>query len=174
MTPTYRVITYNVSPPIKIYISSTRRVTPLLPTRHWKPLETQLTHQLIHTRPKERRRKKYRKFVCPQFNLRSISFHITHWKESTHWAVDSWGGGPLVFQSMHKHLLVTTILLWHDLKVYQKSIKYHSLKKNIDTILIYLCQLVNFRFCVKVLTFWNVSKCATIFSFWIRFSVLWH
>ena len=35
----------------------------------------------------------------------------------------------LVFQPMHKKALVSTIILKQDLKVYQKSMENHSLKK---------------------------------------------
>ena len=72
--------------------------------------------------------------------------------------------GKIVFQPMHKHALVSTIIWRYTRKVWKNTV----FKRNVNKILINLCLVVNFRCCV------NISKCPKLYYFWIRFSILNH
>ena len=71
----------------------------------------------------------------------------------------------LVFQPMHKHALFCNEFcnrIWrYNWKIWEITV----FNKNVDKILLNLCQEVNFRRCVKGLTLWNVSKCSKICNF---------
>ena len=53
---------------------------------------------------------------------------------------------------MLKQALVGTIFVQQDLRVNKEIIENNCLNKSVDTILIIVCLVVNFRYCVKVLT----------------------
>ena len=74
-------------------------------------------------------------------------------------------------QNINMHWLVPYFCnrIW---KYTRKVWKITVFKRNADKILINLCLVVNFRCCVQVLTFWNVSKCPEIYFFGQFFCVL--
>ena len=76
--------------------------------------------------------------------------------------------GALVFQPMHKHGLVSTIILYQDLKVYQKSMEITVLKRNVDKIYKSLCLVVIFR------CFSEIFKVLKNMHFLFVFSVFEH
>ena len=71
----------------------------------------------------------------------------------------------------NKHWLVQYYynIIWGELRNYGKSL---FSKTNIVNIFIKFCLVVNFRYCVKVLTFWKIPKLQKICIFWICFRVL--
>ena len=62
----------------------------------------------------------------------------------------------------------TLWLLWQDFRVYKKNMENLSFQQKCRNQFNKLCLIVNFRYCVKILTFWNCSK------FFLAFLALSH